>query len=67
MADANAVLGVPYAVCFSPGALRRAIEAHGMRVERVEGQAFSSAAAAGWPRGAPPPWLEVTARRAPPT
>jgi 2-polyprenyl-3-methyl-5-hydroxy-6-metoxy-1,4-benzoquinol methylase len=66
MADANAVLGVPYAVCFSPGALRRAIEAHGMRVERLEGRAFSSAAAAGWPRGAPAPWLEVTARRAPP-
>lgn len=61
VASANALLGVPYAKCFSPAALTRAIEAHGLRVQRVEAQAFSSLAAAG---GAARPWLEVTARRA---
>ena len=67
MAGANALLGVPYAKCFSAGALRLAIEAHGMRVERVEGQAFSAAVAGERARGAAPPWLEVTARRTPRT
>jgi SAM-dependent methyltransferase len=41
---ANALLGVPFAKCFSAGALTRAIEEHGMAVEQVEGQEFSSIA-----------------------
>jgi len=59
-ARANALLGVPYATCFSAAALARAIEAQGLCVERVEGRAFSSAAAV---HGGVRPWLEVTARR----
>jgi SAM-dependent methyltransferase len=51
VADANGVLGVPFAKCFSAPALAREIEAHGLAVVGVEG------------RGPPAPWLEVTARR----
>jgi SAM-dependent methyltransferase len=60
-ASANALLGMPFAKCFSPAALVRAIEAHGLHVERVEHRQFSSLARAECPRWRP--WLEVTARR----
>ena len=43
VARANALLGVPYATSFSAAGLTRAIEEHGMLVERVDGQEFSSA------------------------
>jgi SAM-dependent methyltransferase len=60
-ATANALLGMPFAKCFSPAALIEAIEAHGLRVERVERQEFSSLGGAG--RWGWRPWLEVTASR----
>jgi SAM-dependent methyltransferase len=41
VARANALLGMPFAKCFSAPALVRAIEAHGLVVERVEGREFS--------------------------
>ncbi len=62
-ASANALLGMPYAKCFSAAGLARAIEAHDLVVERIEGRPFSAAAAAGCPPGPVSPWLEVTARR----
>ncbi len=63
-ASANALLGMPHARCFSAGALTRAIQAQGLRVERVVGREFSSLAAASAPGHRPVrPWLEVTARR----
>jgi len=43
-ARSNALLGVPFSKCFSPPALIRAIEAHGLAVERMEGRELSSAA-----------------------
>ncbi|HET6691880.1 MAG TPA: class I SAM-dependent methyltransferase, partial [Miltoncostaeaceae bacterium] len=46
VASANALLGVPFAKCFSSAALIGAIEEHGLRVERVEGQEFASVAPA---------------------
>ena len=52
-ARANALLGVPFAKCFSAAALIRAIEEHGLRVEAVEGQEFSFLAAAA-PQGTAP-------------
>ena len=61
VASVNALLGMPFAKCFSPAALIRAIEAHGLRVERVEDQEFSSFARAECARWSP--WVEVTARR----
>jgi SAM-dependent methyltransferase len=63
VASANALLGVPFAKCFSPAALTRAIEAHGLRVVRLEGRPYSAAAGAGGPVAA---WLEATARLAAP-
>ena len=48
VARANALLGMPFAKCFSAAALIRAIEEHGLTVERVEGQEFSSVAPARW-------------------
>ena len=50
VARANALLGVPFAKCFSAAALIRAIEEHGLSVEAVEGQEFSSVAPARWAR-----------------
>jgi len=50
VARANALLGMPFAKCFSAAALIRAIEDHGLTVTRVEGQEFSSVAPARWPR-----------------
>jgi 2-polyprenyl-3-methyl-5-hydroxy-6-metoxy-1,4-benzoquinol methylase len=43
VARANALLGMPYAKCFSPTALVRAIEEHGLVVQQVQGQEFSTA------------------------
>ena len=48
VARANALLGMPFAKCFSAAALIRAIEEHGLTVEQVEGQEFSSVAPARW-------------------
>ena len=49
VADANAVLGVPYRRCLTPSAIRLLLARHGFRDVGVRGREFSSLAPENWP------------------
>jgi len=49
LADANALLGVPYRRCLTSTAIRLLLTRHRFRTPRVRGREFSSSAPDGWP------------------